>query len=649
MGPPDQPDVPGRAGENPLRRFARRVVATVSCWIGIARQLDGPFLRQLAAEPRFGVAAALCLIVLSATAASGLKLWRVTPRGFVPEIRISGFDALEARMQSRSARACFRQLDYPGALSHWRAAVNANPAEPVALRELVRTEGFLSHRNRTALDRLGGEVQWLLRLTGTNQTDLDFAVQVLGSLHAEELLGSLLAPERSDRSPLQRCERAKWFLRSGRFDVFEAEARTLTALDTASDPTWPLYWLAWIAGTDPSDRGTEAFRALRSEAASEPGFVADANVLRTHPIRVRLEYAVAMRQQDPTAVRSALSRLREASADTPVDHARFWNLLANLGREDEARRLAQSFSDPPVTADELEWIGGSLVRLGLVGEAVELYRRWCERPEGRRRIWVTLGSLLVHLERWRDAADLAGQMRNHPEEVAAWIGYAHYLEGLALLGNSQTNAALGALRRVMETSRFDPGALVAVGSDLARRGFPEIAAGLLLRHENAAGDSVRYWQILVQAAVALRDGPLMLEAAQREWDLKPDSLDAANDLAVALLINEREPERARELTRRVLAQDPGSPAALIQHGLALLGNGQARAARPLLESVDVDSLTPRQRHSLAYARVLLGSLSSRPAEITREIQFLNPAWMFPSQIARVERLMELAATGSLSR
>lgn len=649
MVPPNPPEGLDCAERNLFRRVVGWLTGKGSSGIDFARRLDQAFLRQLFAEPRFGVAAALCLIVLSVTAASGLRIWRVTPRGFIPEIRISGFDALEARMESRAARACLLQRDDSGALNHWRAAVNANPADPVALRELVRTEGLLPRRNRAALDRLGGEVQWLLRLTLTNRTDLDLAVQVLDSLHAEELLGALLATDRADRSPLQRRERAKWNLRAGQFDAFEAEARTLTALDMASDSSWPLYWLAWIAGTEVSDRGAEALRSLREEAAtiSESGSTSDST--RTHAIRLRLEYVVSMRRQDPNAVRLALSRLREARGDTPVDHARFWNLLANLGREDEARTLAQSFADPPVTVDELEWIGASLVRLGLTNEAVDSYRRWCERPEGRGRIWVTLGSLLVRLERWREAGDLAGQMRNHPTEVAAWIGYSHYLDGLALLANGQTNAALGTFRRMLEPSRFDPGALVTVGSDLIHRGFPEITAELLLRHESAAADSVRYWQTLVQAAIVLQDGTLMLQAAQREWDLKPESLDAANDLAVALLINEREPERVRELTRRVLEADPCSHSGLIHHGLALLGTGQVRAARPLLETVDVGSLTPRQRHALAYARVLLGSRSGRSAEVMREMQFLRPAWMFPSQIARVEHLVELASVGTLPR
>ncbi len=645
----NQPEGLDCVERNPFRRVVVWLTTKGARGIDFAQRIDPAFLRQLFAEPRFGVAAALCLIVLSGTAASGLRLWRVTPRGFIPEIRISGFDALEARMESRAARACWVRHDDSGALNHWRASVNANPADPIALRELVRTEGHLPQRNRAALDRLGGEVQWLLRLTATNRADLDLAVQVLDSLHAEELLGAVLAADRADRSPFQRRERAKWHLRSGRFDAFEAEARTLTALDTASDSSWPLYWLAWIAGTDLSDRGAEALRSLREEEASntESGPASDST--RTHLICLRLEYVVSMHRQDPHAVRIALSRLREARGDTPVDHARFWNLLANLGREDEARTLAQSFADPPVTVDELEWIGASLVRLGLTNEAVDSYRRWCERPEGRGRIWVTLGSLLVRLERWREAGDLAGQMRSHPTEVVSWIGYSHYLDGLSLLANGQTNAALGTLRRMLEPSRFDPGALVTVGSDLIHRGFPEITAELLLRHESGASESVRYWQTLVQAALVLQDSSLLLQAAQREWDLKPESLDATNDLAVALLINEREPERARELTRRVLELDPGSSSALIHHSLALLGTGQVRAARPLLESVDLDSLTPRQRHALAYARVLLGSQSGRPVEVAREMQFLRPAWLFPGQIARVEHLVELASAGTLPR
>lgn len=604
----------------------------------IAGILNGPLIRQLRHEPWFAAAAGTCLATLFVTATCLPRIWRTTPAGFSPEIRISGFDRLEARLETRRALTCDRGGDLRGALLHRRAAVAANPANLEALRALLATEARLPPRDARLADRMSGEIRWLFALGGTNRSDLNRAVGAAVHLKAEALLGTLVALLPEDAAPPLRMEQAKWRLRSGDFDGFARAARPINPGKDLQDPEWPVYWLAWIAGRESPAKAKAALSELELRSHRSD------TTARERETALRLLFLVAALRNDPASAGSTLGSLRDASADAPGDHARFWDLLARMGRADEARRFASAYADPPAGAAEQERIGTALTQLGLWDEAIEFFSRCGERQEGRGRVWVGHGSALVRRERWRDLRELATRMRSRPEDAASWGGYSRYLDGVAFLGIGRTNEAIGAFRRLLETPNFDPGAVLAVGSDLVERRFPEVAVSLLHRRERELAQFSQFWRILVRAAVQQGDAELMLTAARREWSLNPEDLESANDLSVALLVNETEPELTRQLTRRVLDAEPESAPAMIHHSLALLGDGLPRAARPLLESLDSSVLPAAQQNSLAYARALLAANDQRPADVVARLRELHPAFLFPGQQAHAEALWHRFAT-----
>lgn len=620
-----------------LRSAHRRQHETDSAIAGV---LNGPFIRQLRHEPWFAAATAGCLTVLLVTAASLPRIWRTTPAGFSPEIRISGFDRLEARLEASRALSCDRRGDLRGALLHRRAAVVANPANLESLRALLATEARFPTRDPRLADRLSGEIRWLLALGGTNRADLERAIGAAVHLRAEALLGTLVASVREDAPTPLRMERAKWLLRSGDFDGFAQVARQVHPSEGLHDAEWHLYWLAWIAGRDSPAPAKTAQEELETRSHQL------AMTAQERQTALRLLFLVAVGRNDPAGAGSALSSLRDAVADEPEDHARFWELLARLGRADEARRLASTYSDPPAGAAEQERIGSSLTQLGLWDEAIEFYSRCSER---RGRVWVAHGSALVRRQRWREVRELATRMRARTDNDALWLGYSRYLDGVAFLGFGQTNEAIGEFRRLLETSHCDPRAALAVGADLVQRRFPEVALGLLHRREKDFAEFPEFWRILVRAAVQQGDAELMLTAARHEWALDPTNLESANDLSVALLVNETEPELTRQLTRRLLDADPESVPAMIHHSLALLGDGLPRAARPLLESLDSSTLPAAQRNSLAYARALLAADDQRPADVIARLRELHPAFLFPGQQAHAEALWQRIASAQPAR
>lgn len=516
-----------------------------------------------------------------------------------------------------------------------------NPANLSAVRAWLDAEGRLPRHDPEARERVGQEIRWLLRLSGTNQVDVVRALQLAERFRLEEWLGVWVRPGGFPESPLIRKARAKWQLRSGDFSGFAATAREVPPADAASDSEWPLYWQAWLAGVDRAEAGRAAIDELEASGLRL------SDTLRETALRLQL--VVATHREDPGAYGMALGVLRGMGVDSPADHAGLWELLNRSGHADEARRVAVAYADPPAGGAEMERVGACLTHLGLWEEAIEYYARCCEHREGRARLAVVLGGALIQLERWTAVRELATQLRSHPEEAGAWLGYSRYLDGIACLAAGRTNEASGEFRRLLESPRCSSQTALVVGADLVRRRFPEVAVGLLQRRVPELGARPEYWRIVVRAAVQQSDSESMLTAARREWALEPGSLEAANDLAVALLLNDAEPELAQRLTRQVLDTQPDSPSALIHHALALLASGSPRAARPLLQALDEDVLQPVQKNSLAYARALLLNQESRPREMLQQLQRVQPGLLFPSQAARVEQLWQQASRALASR
>ncbi len=603
---------------------------STSC--AVAGWWNGPLIRQLRHEPWFAAAATALLLVLLITATGLPRIWRTTPKGFLPEIHVSGFDSIEAWIEAALAVSCEEHGDLAGACLHRRAAASADPGNLDALRRLLETEARLPWIKLRNTPSLAGEIRWLLALGGTNRIDLERAVRVAVRARNDSLLANLVRPVGDEATCAVRMEQAKWLLRSGDLDGFVRIAGRVSPADSRQDPEWTLYWLGWYAARDDAARARAALDEL--ESIGQRGSTAP----EERELTLRLRFLAALSRNDPAAAGSMLGLLRDVAADLPGDHARFWELLTRLGRADDARRLAGAYADPPAGATEMERIGTALTQLGLWDEAIDFYSRCLQRREGRGRVWVACGSALVRRERWREVRELASRMRGHPDDAASWVGYSRYLDGVAFLGFGRTNEAIGEFRRLLETPYCDPRATLAVGADLVQRRFPEVATGLLHRREQEFAGFPEFWRILVRAAVQQGDAELMLAAAQRECALDDQGIEAANDLAVALLLTGRNPGLARQLTRRVLDADPESASAMIHHSLALLGDGLPRAARPLLESIDAAALPAVQQNSLAYARALLAARDNRLTDLASQLRELHPAWLFPGQQAEAEAL-----------
>src|SRR5579862_593361 len=124
------------------------------------------FLRLLLFKFWFRVAVLGFLFLLLFLALFLPRIWRVTPRGFRPVVKISGLDKLQCWSLKRTGREEMAAGNFERAHYAWQAAVANNLADVAALRGLISN---LAHWAGSPPESLAVGVtfsSWLLRLTG---------------------------------------------------------------------------------------------------------------------------------------------------------------------------------------------------------------------------------------------------------------------------------------------------------------------------------------------------------------------------------------------------------------------------------------------------------------------------------------------------
>ena len=235
-------------------------------WSRLARWLDALRLAILSRlenhsiamilllDRRFRVALGLCLFASAAALALLPKVFRVSPEGVEPALRISAWDWMQSRALARGARDAERHGDWEAAITGWRLAVANDPGFVAGLRELVDLETRRWNGPTPPNDLWGVEhADWLLRLTETNRVDLDAAVTLSGSIPLDVWTLRLLE-SREKRNTVQEFAWLKAKLRMGDDQGFR-DARAARRYPAALTSELLLYDWAYAAGWQEDEIG----------------------------------------------------------------------------------------------------------------------------------------------------------------------------------------------------------------------------------------------------------------------------------------------------------------------------------------------------------------------------------------------------------
>ncbi len=530
----------------------------------------------------FRLAAVFLLIGVLAIGLLLPKIWLTTPDGFLPEVRISWLDVLQARSLRRSAEKLAAAGRMSEAAAAWRSAIANHPGNPDLCRGALR---LLADQERPLEDELPrgyGTALWLLRLTGTNRTDLGLVLRFLDRYQLDDQVRELAA----DRSEDLEAPADEILLRAlytgGRHAEFDRywqsrEERFSTRTDLR------VYRAAWAAAFGPAGGAADG-RRLLAAARENP---------ETRVLANRLQLDVSASLLDAPGYSEALGILVDARADRPRDHATYWQVLRVTGRREDAAALARSYARPPATPGEAILMAMNFAALGMGDFAADFLQQHQSTLGFAPDYWMTHARLLIDQRRWLDLRALALALRNSPGLSGIMEGYSHFIEGVAEARMNRPEAAVDAMSAVPTALFGSPYIARVTAAQMREEGYPGPALALLQRQEEAFREDASFWFEVTAAAFEAREDEALITAARRTYELDPEQIAHVNNYAAALLVTRTRPELAVQLTLKVLANEPDNVDNQLNHILALLQNRRLDEAEERLRqfnSIDLSRL-----------------------------------------------------------
>ncbi len=580
---------------------------------------DHPLLLVLLYSTWFRVVFILFVVGFLSLPAVMLRLWRTTPAGFVPIVRVSGIDLAQSWSLRRTARAQAGAGRWDDALFSLRAAVANNAANVDTVRELLLTSLNVEDKPKN-IGMVVGQAFWLMRLTATNRVDTELCVRAFDHFQCYELVEDAVAPFDRELSPPIQALRLKAHFELGHVDAFQRLWGKIGS-ELPADPELALYTAAYQAGWGTPAQAAQARQKLEAAAAD----------LHSRLLANRLLLKVSRKLLDEPGYRSALDQLDQLRASSGLDHVGYWRLLLALGRKPDALELAKNYPYPPKTPLEVVQLCDIFSELGLKDQTGSMLKSYVPRFRGSDALWLYYASFLLDNQQWEEVRTLAVNIRRDVSVRDDLAAFSYFLEGRAELALDRRPPAEAAFHKCLDFDFRQPKVALFVANNFNRLGYPEIAAPILIKLQKQYTDSIGYWQMVFISANEMKQADLLLTAASNGFRLQPTSTVAAHNYAAALLVSHQRPEEAVRLTMDVLSSRPGFYPAIINHSLALIANHRLDDAEKLLQTIPADRLGPEEASSYYLASLELQTGRHQTAQLQETARRINLSHLFPGE------------------
>jgi len=551
------------------------------------------------------------------------KIWRMTPAGFLPIVKVSGLDRAQAFMLRRSAERASAEGHYGEAAYAWQAALANNPADPDLVRGEIRTS-LLNPKPNPQNDQTAFHNSfWLLRLTNTNRDDLELSVKLYEKLNLYSIVAEILRPLTNSLSGSLEASYMKTLFFEQDWRAFEARWQSRAAAGQ-TDPELSLFWWAYVAGWKTTADSGVAFTKLQAAASRQEPSALVAN---------RLILAVSLNRQDAASAEAALKRLASAGSDSVFDHTLYWRVLVANGNKESAKRLAEVFTGTPTTARETAMLVQSLLDVDLEDRAIKVMQERLNQLGPTHELWVTLANLLMDRQRWDELRALAVRIREQDIVRHELEAYSYYLEGRAALQQGRTGPALASFDQAAGFPSPNPAVALLMAKGLLKLEYAAQAKRLLTGREKELGDRPDYWQTVFEVGLRLKDPDFLVVGARKQYEAHPDDPVQVNRYAAALLATRFQGEEAVKLTLELVRARPDSLAAMVNHSMALLLNRRTEEAGALLDRVKPESLLGGESTAYHLARFELCFQRKQYDKASQEVSKIDPEFLFPQQKA----------------
>lgn len=596
--------------------------------LGRSRTQHANVLSVLKDDPKFRWAIGILFFGVLLMGIILPKIWITSPKDFNPVIRVSGLDLLQVKALSRSARSLESKGRMQEAVQAWSSAVANNPADPSSIRGFINLILRLEQPEVRWVNIAAGQAYWLLRLSGTNASDVELAGQIYVKGGYYEDAWVLLSDTNRVLSTKSARSLAAVAFETQRMDAF-ASIWNRNRAEFEKDPEIALYHAAWGSVWGPAVQTASSLQFLEKAIQSK-----DFKVLA-----LRLKLLVDVQRQDIESFERAFAILQELRADRVEDHVRSWLLYESVGQRTKAQSKAATYAVALRSGSEAEAVISAWLRLGMHDLAVEFAKAQLSTFQTSPMLWVNVAHLLISGQHWDELRVLAVNLRNIPYLVRYFSGYVDYLEGVAETGLDHRERASECFHALLK----NPPELPAFGLDAAlflrRSGYPELSQQLFLRLENSYTKQVEFWIEFAKASFESQDAELFLHACEKAYQLAPQVAMLENNLAAALLITQRNPSEAIRLTLNVVEKSNRSPISLINHALALNQNARFMEAHKLLESLRTTKLDEVERTFWSLAQFEAAVGEGRRADAMAFAPSVDKRHLFQPQMDRFNRML----------
>lgn len=594
-----------------MKRFSKRQMAN--------RFGYSPFIRLLLFNVRFRVFVIGVVLLLIMGLLVVPRMWDVSPPGSDQVFRINVIDMVQAWNLGRTALSLDKAGNHEGALQSWGAAIANYPTKPGLSRGYLRTALRLPG-DAKLVQSAGRQAEVLLRLTHTNQADVELVARVYDKFHLPQMTVALLRSQTNAPKPELQVMWARALYDVGAYKEFEAQWRTNEST-LATDPELALK-RASVRDLFGNEEEAQAARMQIEQAAL---------VGTNRVVANRLLLRSAEKRKDAGTAQRALNTLVGLKSDTPADHAMLWRVLIAADRKAEAGALIQAYNRQPVTVAEAAETYDLALAAGQTRRADDLVD-WSLANQGFTTAMCSRkAAALARNEAWADLRQLAVEIRLRPGGSSTLQAFSHFIEGQASLGEGMTDQAQREFTRLGEFDYDDPGFALAMANSLIEIGQPAAALPLLSTLEGKLDSRPEYWFTYGKAAFAEKNSVLLLRATEESYALDTNNALAANNYAAALVMQRSEPILALQLTSNLVQQFPGSPIPTINHAAALLLNSRVAEARKYLGQLDPGKLSPSESNEFNFVSFNAAILAREREAATELLTKINTKQLFPPQ------------------
>lgn len=548
------------------------------------------------------------------------RIFRTTPDGVFPPIKVSGIDLLKARSLKKTALAAEAAGKPEEAIQAWISALSSNEGDLEANRGLLRTLGKQTKPEIAWLGLAGSTSEWLLKLSRSNHQDFELAAQVNATFGQWDWIIGHLGPTNTPRNEVTVPILLTALFEKGMVQQFAEEWRRYGA-QFGQDPRTKLYAAAWTAGWGPSDEHLSALTVLE-EATKVP---------ELQDLAFRMLMRVDYQRIDVTSYERHFNRLRELGGDKVRHHVRFWNLLRLAGQRSRAIELAQDFAEAMTSVDEAELYLNTLGALKLTRIIQDFTKERLPKFSAAPIIWVRAAEALMQVGEWDDLRGLAVEMRQLDRLNAVLNNLSHFFEGVGEHHLGRKPRAEDAFERFLQKPPADVQLSFGAAVMMSQLGYPEFATRLLRLLETKAGNSAQFWRQMQQASYEAREVDSLIEASRRLYLLQATDPVVANNYAASLLLRGDRAGEAVQVTLEVLERLPNSVSARVNRALALLQVGRVEEAGPLLDSLKATPLEPGVAAILGLARFRHLSAKGAKGEALAVAATIEQRHLFPQQ------------------